>query len=221
MSYYQPYTYTPPPLVVAPQESVAPPQVVGQSPPVPTPDTEQGSHPQPQGRPPAPPVALASEESVIDPPAVTPIDAQPVHSPRPDIPVPPTYLPFPTPGLRTPPEDSTRTGLSSYPSEGMTSRSGSPFSFAIVDHPKGTIVLVLGIIGLIFQPLSIVAWVMGSKARKQIVTGEYVPTLSVSIGRVLGIIGTILFIIFLLATIVFIILFLISGHSILDWLAGF
>lgn len=63
------------------------------------------------------------------------------------------------------------------------------------DHPKGMTILVLGILSLVCcSPLGIAAWVMGNKALKEIdsAPGRYNNRQLVSIGRILGIIGTVL-----------------------------
>ncbi len=61
------------------------------------------------------------------------------------------------------------------------------------EHPQGTMILVMGILGLVCCGiLAIVAWVMGNKAQKEIDAGQYAPTSGVKIGRILGMVGTIL-----------------------------
>lgn len=65
------------------------------------------------------------------------------------------------------------------------------------DHPSGTVVLVLGILGLLVcGPLGIVAWVMGNNALKEIDDSSAVYTNrgTVQAGKILGIIATILMI---------------------------
>jgi len=60
-------------------------------------------------------------------------------------------------------------------------------------HPKGTTILVLGILGLVvFTPLGIVAWVMGHSARREMKTypGYYGPSTNVTAGWIMGIIST-------------------------------
>ena len=64
-----------------------------------------------------------------------------------------------------------------------------------VDHPKGMTILVLGILSLVCcSPLGIAAWLMGNSALKEIDAqpGRYGNRQIVQIGRILGIIGTIL-----------------------------
>jgi len=62
---------------------------------------------------------------------------------------------------------------------------------------RGTLVLVLGILSLIIcQPLGIVAWVLGSSDLKGIAAGTIDPSGKdlTNIGRILGIIATVLLI---------------------------
>ena len=63
-----------------------------------------------------------------------------------------------------------------------------------VDHPKGTTILVLGILSLVCcSPLGIAALVMGNTALREIDAqpGRYGNRQTVAIGRILGIIGTV------------------------------
>jgi hypothetical protein len=74
------------------------------------------------------------------------------------------------------------------------------------EHPRGTTILVLGILSLVcFQPLGIVAWVMGNSALREIdaAPGRYSNRQTVQIGRILGIIGTVLMIIGLVVLVLF------------------
>lgn len=66
-----------------------------------------------------------------------------------------------------------------------------------VDHPRGVLILVLGILSLVCcSPLGVVAWVMGNSALREIdaAPGRYGNRQIVQIGRILGIIGTVLLI---------------------------
>jgi hypothetical protein len=67
---------------------------------------------------------------------------------------------------------------------------------------RGTLILILGILGIILcGPLAIFAWVMGSGDLKQIDAGTMDPAGrgTTQAGRICGIIGTILFIISIIA----------------------
>ena len=64
-----------------------------------------------------------------------------------------------------------------------------------VDHPKGTTILILGILGLVCcSPLGIAAFIMGNNALKEIDAqpGRYSNRQLVQIGRILGIIAMVL-----------------------------
>jgi len=66
------------------------------------------------------------------------------------------------------------------------------------EHPKGTTVLVLGILGLVCcAPLGIAAWVMGNNAIREIdASGAFYSNRgTVNAGRICGMIGTILWIV--------------------------
>jgi len=61
-------------------------------------------------------------------------------------------------------------------------------------HPKATTVLVLGILGIVvFTPLAVVAWIMGSGVRRDMAAypGQWAPSPANTAGWVMGIIGTI------------------------------
>ncbi|KAA1429030.1 DUF4190 domain-containing protein [Nocardioides antri] len=62
------------------------------------------------------------------------------------------------------------------------------------EHPKGTTILVLGILSLVCCGFwtGIPAIIMGNKALSEIAAGQYAETSTVKIGRILGIIGTVL-----------------------------
>ncbi len=62
--------------------------------------------------------------------------------------------------------------------------------YALPEHPQGTTILVLGILGLFFAVTGPFALVMGNRARKDIAAGQYAQSTSVTIGWVLGIITT-------------------------------
>lgn len=82
-----------------------------------------------------------------------------------------------------------------------------------VDHPKGMTILILGILSLVCcSPLGIAAWLMGNSALKEIDAqpGRYGNRQIVQIGRILGIIGTVL----LVLSIIWI--FLLGGLAVLS-----
>lgn len=70
---------------------------------------------------------------------------------------------------------------------------------------RGTLILVLGILGLIIcGPLAIVAWILGSADLKEMDAGTMDPAgrSNTNVGKILGIVGTILMILGLLVAII-------------------
>jgi len=66
------------------------------------------------------------------------------------------------------------------------------------DHPQGTTILILGILGLVCcGPLGIAAWVMGNKAIGEIDAnpGAYTNRGTVNAGRICGMIASILMVV--------------------------
>jgi Co/Zn/Cd efflux system component len=70
---------------------------------------------------------------------------------------------------------------------------GYPGQFA-PEHPQGTTVLVLGILGLFVPVVAFIAWYQGSKVEKEIqASGIYYANAGfIRVGRILGIVGGIL-----------------------------
>ncbi len=82
------------------------------------------------------------------------------------------------------------------------------------DHPQTTTILILGILGLVLcQVLGPFAWSMGNKALREIDAseGHFGGRDTVNVGRILGIIGTIILGLFVLALVF---LFVIAGIGI-------
>jgi hypothetical protein len=82
---------------------------------------------------------------------------------------------------------------------------GSPYGGVPQAHPQGTIILVLGILGLLICGiLAPVAWVMGNNAIAEIDRNPtaYSNRGTVQAGRICGIVGTVIWIIGIIITIV-------------------
>ncbi len=104
-----------------------------------------------------------------------------------------------------------------------TPEPAAPSSFPIApgfagqqEHPKATQVLILGVIGLVaFTPLAIAAWVVGAKAKAEMERdpGRYAPSSSLQTGYVLGIIGTVLCALTVLALLVVVVVALATSGS--------
>lgn len=83
---------------------------------------------------------------------------------------------------------------------------GGPWSPGVQpEHPQATLVLVLGILGLFVGGLtSPFAWWIGQRARREVqqTPGAYASTTSLTVGWVLGILGTV-YLAFLIAMVLF------------------
>lgn len=100
------------------------------------------------------------------------------------------------------------------PEFGRPSRYPEPFSVEapltvpgypmLMEHPSGTVILILGIVGLVFPLTAPVAWVMGSSARKDIRRHGrvYSNESALLIGQILGILVTVGWLIGLLILVV-------------------
>jgi len=84
----------------------------------------------------------------------------------------------------------------------------TPVGYPPPKHPQATLILVLGILGLVLcQVVAPFAWVMGNKAMREIKAN---PTAfsgdgEVNAGRILGIIGTVLLVLAVVVFAVFVI----------------
>jgi len=74
-------------------------------------------------------------------------------------------------------------------------------SAAYPESSQATTVLVLGIVGIIFNIVAPVAWILGNQERRAIDEGRRDPVNAgtANIGRILGIIGTVLMVLGLIA----------------------
>lgn len=93
------------------------------------------------------------------------------------------------------------------PPAGPPSLRGYPAASAQMDHPKGTTILVLGILGLVLcQLLAPIAYLWANKVLEQIDAnpGRYRNRGSVQAGKVMGIIGSV-FLILIVAWFVFVV----------------
>ena len=99
-----------------------------------------------------------------------------------------------------------------YPSMPYPAAPGYQPGGVLMEHPNATMILILGILGIVISAgiLSPIALVMGNKAKKECAEGKYALTSSLTIGWVLGLIGTILLAIGVVVMIIMIIVFIIA-----------
>jgi len=92
---------------------------------------------------------------------------------------------------------------------------GQSYPPATVEHPQGTTILVLGIVGIFVPIVSFVAWFLGNKAMKEIRSSgqSYANEQNVNIGRILGLVFSILYIIGIVFTIIMVIIFAVAVNS--------
>ena len=90
---------------------------------------------------------------------------------------------------------------------------GQPYQMVAPEHPQGTTILVLGIVGLFFTICAPIAWFMGSKALKEAKASgiNYSNEQQLVIGRVLGMVITIIALVALVFFIVFFIIIAITA----------
>jgi hypothetical protein len=92
---------------------------------------------------------------------------------------------------------------------------GQGYSAPAGDHPQGTTILVLGIVGIFFTICAPIAWYLGSRALKEIKASgmTYNNQQQIVIGRTLGIIFTILAIIGLILAVFFVIVAVVAASQ--------
>lgn len=92
---------------------------------------------------------------------------------------------------------------------------GQPYGMAPQEHPQGTTVLILGILGFFVGVTAPFAWYIGSKAIKEIRASgaTYANESQITIGRILGIVVTLLYAVILVITIVAVIILAVAASS--------
>lgn len=92
---------------------------------------------------------------------------------------------------------------------------GQPYPMAPQEHPQGTTVLILGILGFVVGVTAPFAWYIGSRSMKEIrASGQtYANESQLNIGRILGMIVTILYLVGLVFFVVFFVIIVGLGAS--------
>ena len=92
---------------------------------------------------------------------------------------------------------------------------GQPYPMAPQEHPQGTTILVLGILGFFVGVCAPFAWYMGSKALKEgraagiVFANQQI----IVVGRILGMVVTILAIIGIVLGVIFLIILLMAASA--------
>lgn len=91
---------------------------------------------------------------------------------------------------------------------------GQPYG-ALPEHPQGTAILVLGIVGLFVTICAPIAWYLGSKAQKEIAASgfHYSNEQNITVGKIIGMVVTILAIIGIVIGIIVTVVVVIIGVS--------
>ncbi len=91
-----------------------------------------------------------------------------------------------------------------------------PYGY-LPEHPQGNVVLVLGIAGFLAPICAPIAWYLGSKAQKEIAASgqHYSNEQSISIGKIMGMVLSILTLVGIALTIIFMII-MVAGFGIFD-----
>lgn len=146
------------------------------------------------------------EDSPVPPPATTAPPPAP-SQPSPSLPPTPVGSPAPyQPSQATPapvvPPGQQAYGYDNRGYQQPPSYVPQPYPYyppVVPEHPSSVPVLVLGVVGLFFPILSPVAWVMGSKAKKEVQRGApYRWAATGQIGYVLGIAYSVIMLMFIL-----------------------
>lgn len=92
---------------------------------------------------------------------------------------------------------------------------GQPYGMVPREHPQGTVVLILGILGFFTAVTAPFAWVLGSRAMKEIRASgiSYANEQQINIGRILGMVFTILYVVLFVVIIAITIVALVAASN--------
>jgi hypothetical protein len=102
----------------------------------------------------------------------------------------------------------------SYPPATQGGAYARPYG-TLPEHPQGTTILVLGIVGIFITICAPIAWYMGSKAQKEIRASgmRYANEQNINVGKILGIVMSILAIIGIVITVIFVVIAIIAASA--------
>ena len=133
---------------------------------------------------------------------------QPIQTPPTQTPptqTPPTQIPL----TQNPPIQSQPVQNQPQPYQGVPYP--QPYG-ALPEHPQGTVILVLGIVGFFATICAPIAWYLGSKAQKEIAASgqHYSNEQNINIGKIMGMVLSILALAGIVITIVVMIIMFIG-----------
>jgi hypothetical protein len=126
---------------------------------------------------------------------------------------PPAGQQYPPAGQQYPPagEQQYPPAGQQYPPAGQQqyppAQYGQPYGMGTTEHPQGTMILVLGIVGIFVGICAPIAWYFGNKTLREITASgaNYSNVSQIRTGRMLGKVFTIIYIVFLVLYIIAII----------------
>ena len=122
--------------------------------------------------------------------------------------------PAPTQPTSNPPVQSSPIQNQPQPYQGVP----YPQPYGVLpEHPQGTVILVLGIAGFFATICAPIAWYLGSKAQKEIAASgqHYSNEQSINIGKVMGMVLSILALVGIVVTIILMII-MVAGFGVFD-----
>ena len=92
-----------------------------------------------------------------------------------------------------------------YPGSSSPAPYGQGYGVATQEHPQGTMIFVLGIVGIFVGVCAPIAWYLGNKTLREITASgaSYSNVSQIRTGRMLGKVFTIIYIVFIVLYIVF------------------
>jgi hypothetical protein len=84
-----------------------------------------------------------------------------------------------------------------------------PYGAPPQEHPQGTMILIFGILGIFIAIFAPIAWYLGNKAKQDVQTSgiQYSNVQNISIGRMLGKVFTIIYLVSIALTIIGVVIF--------------
>ena len=96
-----------------------------------------------------------------------------------------------------------------YDQQSPTPYGQQPYGAPPQEHPQGTLILIFGILGIFIAIFAPIAWYLGNKAKQDVQTSgiQYSNVQNISIGRMLGKVFTIIYLVSIALTIIGVVIF--------------